>query len=111
MAITGKLNFKDIELPEAYINVNKVQWSQKRDVVFSKNDKGEISQEPIKIIVTEYQCNVYADEETRKNSPDQVLVNVSGRLELSEKKKDGHLLEQVYNHMLSQDNFKEWKKS
>ncbi len=111
MAITGKLNFKGIELPEAYININKVQWSQKRDVVFSKNDKGEISQEPIKIIVTEYQCNVYADEETRKNSPDQVLVNVTGRLELSEKKKDGHLLEQVYNHMLLQDNFKEWKKS
>ena len=110
MAIKGKLNFKGIDLPEAYININKIQWTQKRDFVFKKNDKEEVIQEPIKIIITEYQCNVYADEETRKNSPDQILINMSGRLELSEKKKDGHLLEQVYKHMMAQDNFKDWKK-
>tara|TARA_R100001015_G_C4620672_1_gene177680 strand:- start:1452 stop:1787 length:336 start_codon:yes stop_codon:yes gene_type:complete len=110
MAITGKLNFKGIELPNAYININKIQWSQKRDVVLSKDKDGNITQEPIKIVVTEYECNVYSDENTRKNAPNQILVNVSGRLELSENKKDGHLLEQVYNHLLSQENFEDYKK-
>jgi len=110
MAIKGKLNFKGIELPEAYINVNKIQWTQKKDVVFSKNDKGEIIQEPIKIVVTEYQCNVYADEKTRQQAPEQSIVNISGRLELSEKKKDGHLLEQVYKNIMKGESFKDWKK-
>ena len=110
MAIKGKLNFKGIELPEAYINIKKIQWTQKMDVVFSKNDKGEIQQEPIKVVLTEYQCNVYADEKTRQQSPDQVLVSISGRLELSENKKDGHLLEKVYKNILKGESFKEWKK-
>ena len=30
MAIKGKLNFKGIELPEAYINIKKIQWTQKK---------------------------------------------------------------------------------
>tara|TARA_R100001440_G_scaffold74842_1_gene100766 strand:+ start:810 stop:1145 length:336 start_codon:yes stop_codon:yes gene_type:complete len=110
MAITGKLNFKGIDLPNAYININKITWQQKRDVVYSRDKDNNIQQEPIKIIITEYQCNVYADEDTRKQTPDQILVNIAGRLELSENKKDGHLLQQIYKNIMSQENFKDFKK-
>jgi len=110
MAIKGKLNYKGIDLPEAYINVSKIQWTQKMDVVYSKDKDGKITQEPIKITTTEYQCNVYGDENTRKQAPDQVLVSISGRMELSEKKKDGSLLEQVYKNLMNGENFKDWEK-
>jgi len=98
------INLKDFEA-EKMVEVEETAIRLSESV-----QKGEIIQEPIKIVVTEYQCNVYADEKTRQQAPEQSIVNISGRLELSEKKKDGHLLEQVYKNIMKGESFKDWKK-
>ena len=120
MALQGKYNFKGIEIPEAYIKVNSVNYNssynqkttEKTAAVY--NSDGSLKTEAVMetVWVESNQANfngkVYKDKAARESNPSIFITEIYGNFEMAKNTGAKNVVIQAYNDLKAKDEYKDY---
>jgi hypothetical protein len=108
MALQGTYNFKGIELAEAYVKIDSINWSSYHDQQTTEssprtyNEDGTVKSEAtyetswVENANGNWSAKVYKDQATRDANPNDYITNINGSFEMATNSTAKNALNQAY---------------
>jgi len=120
MALKGKYNFKGIEINEAYIKVDNVNYSTMYDLKTTEktaavyNSDGSVKTAAVmeenwtEKSPANYSCKIYKDKAQRDSNPNNWLTEIYGQFEISKGSSAKNPVIQAYVALKADDKYKDY---
>ena len=108
MALQGKYNFKGIEIAEAYVKIDGINWNSYSEQETTEktpakyNEDGSIKSEAVmetswnKVAHANWNAKVYKDKAARDANPNDFITNIGGSFEMATNSTAKNALNQAY---------------
>ena len=120
MALQGKYNFKGIEIAEAYVKIDGINWNTYHNQETTEktpakyNEDGSIKSEAV--IETSWKQNahgnwtakVYKDKAARDANPNDAITSINGSFTMEVKAASKNALNQAYLAAKAMDDYKDY---
>ena len=120
MALKGKYNFKGIEIAEAYVKIDSINWNSYSEQVTTEktpakyNEDGSIKSEPVmetswkKTAHANWNAKVYKDKAARDAQPNDFITTVNGSFDMAVTSTAKNALNQAYLAIKAMDDYKDY---
>ena len=120
MALQGKYNFKGIEIAEAYVKIDNINWNTYHNQETTEktpakyNEDGSIKSEAVMETAWKENANgswhakVYKDKAARDANPNDFITNFGGSFDMAVAASSKNALNQAYIAMKAMDDYKDY---
>jgi len=120
MALQGTYNFKGIEIAEAYVKIDNINWNSYHNQETTEktpikyNEDGTVKSEAVyetswvKGSNGSWAAKVYKDKAARDANPNNYITTVSGRFDMATNSTAKNALNQAYLAAKAMDDYKDY---
>ena len=120
MALQGTYNFKGIEIAEAYVKIDNINWNSYHNQETTEktpikyNEDGTVKSEAVyetswvKGSNCSWTAKVYKDKAARDANPNDAITNISGSFTMEVKSTAKNALNQAYLAAKAMDDYKDY---
>lgn len=120
MALQGKYNFKGIEIAEAYVKIDSINWNSYHNQETTEktpikyNEDGTVKSEAVyetswvKGANGNWNAKVYKDKAARDANPNDAITSISGSFEMATNSTAKNALNQAYLAAKAMDDYKDY---